>query len=63
MIQQIIKNEIGKYLSQSIIKLTQVADLGNILRFPKLKVEFIELNSITNKHIEKINTLRNLLDL
>ena len=58
LIKNILKNEIGRYLSESIIRVTQVSDSKHILKFPKLKVEFVDITSITTTYREEISILQ-----
>ena len=55
VITNILTNEIGKYLSESIIRVTPVSDAKHILKFPKLKVEFVDITSITSTYKEEIS--------
>ena len=54
----LIISEIGRYLSESVIKSTPVADMETILQFPKIQFEFVDLLSITSKHSKEIGMLR-----
>ena len=58
VIKNILKNEIGRYLSESIIRVTQVSNSKLILKFPKLKVEFVDIASITSTYREEISILQ-----
>lgn len=58
VIKNILKNEIGRYLSESIIRVTQVSNSKHILKFPKLKVEFVDISSITSTYKEEISILQ-----
>ena len=58
VIINILSNEIGRYLSESIIRVTQVTDSKHILKFPKLKVEFVDITSITSTYREEISILQ-----
>ena len=58
VISNILKNEIGRYLSESIIRVTQVSYSKHILKFPKLKVEFVDIASITSTYKEEISILQ-----
>ena len=58
VIQDIIHHEVGRYLSESIIKITSISSAKHVLKFPRLVVEFVELSSITAKHQQEIAELR-----
>ena len=58
IITNILTNEIGRYLSESIIRVTPVSDSKHILKFPKLKVEFVDITSITSTYKEEISILQ-----
>ena len=58
VITNILTNEIGRYLSESIIRVTPVSDSKHILKFPKLKVEFVDITSITSTYKEEISILQ-----
>ena len=47
-IENTIKQEIGRYLSESVINKTPVKNQKTIFKFPKLRVEFVDIHSITS---------------
>ena len=61
VIQDIIHHEVGRYLSESIIRITPISNAKHVLKFPRLVVEFVELSSITAKHQQEIAELRRSL--
>ena len=54
IITKVLKDEIGKYLSELIIKIPQYTTW----KVPKLKVEFVDIESITSKHREEIDLMK-----
>merc|ERR1711936_465685 len=58
IIKQVIKNQMGKYLSESIMKNPHVHNKNTIYKFPKLKIEFVDIMSITTKHQDKIDLMK-----
>ena len=58
VIHQVIINAIGKYLSETVIRITYNVERDRQLQFPKLKVEFVDISSITRKYSEDIDNLR-----
>eukprot|EP00090_Calanus_glacialis_P002986 TRINITY_DN12176_c0_g1_i1.p1 TRINITY_DN12176_c0_g1~~TRINITY_DN12176_c0_g1_i1.p1 ORF type:complete len:327 (-),score=72.77 TRINITY_DN12176_c0_g1_i1:66-1004(-) len=59
VITNVLKEEIGKYLSESLIKVPHISiDKNSIGKVPKLKVEFVDIESITSKHREEIDLMK-----
>ena len=58
VIHQVIVNTIGKYLSETVIRITYNVDRKRQLQFPGLKVEFVDISWITKKYSEDIDSLR-----
>ena len=59
VITKVLKEEIGKYLSESLIKVPHISiDKNSIGKVPKLKVEFVDIESITSKHREEIDLMK-----
>ena len=57
-IEDCIKQEIGRYLSESLIYKTPLKNQQTMFKFPKLSVEFVDINSITSVHREDIDRLK-----
>ena len=47
-IENSIKQEIGRYLSETIMNKTPIKNQLTIFKFPKLSVEFVDIHSITS---------------
>ena len=47
-IENTIKQEMGRYLSESLMYKTPLENRHTIFKFPKLKVEFVDINPITS---------------
>lgn len=59
IIQNVIANEIGKYLSESVFSLVPlIPGFEHFFKFPKLRVEFVDILSITTPHQNEIIQLR-----
>jgi len=58
VIERVMKNEIGRYLSETIIKIHHVRNKNTVYTFPRLKVEFVAISSITSKHREEIDLMK-----
>ena len=57
-IKNCFKQEIGKYLSESIIYSLSWRNKDTIFKFPKLDVEFVDIDSVTSPNREDIERLK-----
>ena len=57
-IESSVKQEVGRYLSQSIIYKIPVRNQRTIFKFPRLRVEFVDISSVTSEHREEIERLK-----
>ena len=57
-IKNCFKQEIGKYLSESIIYSLSWRNKDTIFKFPKLDVEFVDIDSVTTPNREEIERLK-----
>ena len=59
VIEEVMKREIGKYLSESIIQNPQIRYKNAVVdKFPRLRVEFVDMKSITSKHKTQIEMMK-----
>ena len=58
VITKVIKDKLGQYLSEAVIKIPHVNHKYSIGKVPKMKVEFVDIESITSKHREEIDLMK-----
>ena len=59
VIEKVMKEEIGKYLSESVIQIPLFRDKSTFDKFPKLKIEFAEMAPLISKLRTQINMMKN----
>ena len=57
-VEKCVKQEIGRYLSTSLIYKIPVNNKNTIFKFPKLSGEFVDIDSVTSRHREDIARLK-----
>ena len=53
-----MKEEIGKYLAESVIQIPLFRDKSTFDKFPKLKIEFAELAPLISRQRTQINMMK-----
>ena len=58
VIEKVMKEEMGKYLSESVIEIPLFRDKNTYDKFPKLKIEFAEMAPLISRHRTQINMMK-----
>ena len=58
VIEKVMKEEIGKYLSESVIQIPLFRDKNIFDKFPKLKIDFAELAPLISRQRTQINMMK-----